>query len=71
MQWINNNGNVVPWLNNSAQVVQWINGVGYAVLAPDAVAQQGVLTGFTITTNAADMAIVSMMIQDSMAGYRG
>ncbi len=71
VQWINNNGKVVPWLNNSAQVVQWINGVGYAVLAPDAVAQQGVLTGFTITTNAADMAIVSMMIQDTVAGNRG
>ena len=43
----------------------------YSVLAPDAVAQEGVLTGFTVTTNAADMAIVSMMIQDSIAGYRG
>jgi len=29
------------------------------------------LTGFTISTNAADMAIVSMMIQDTIAGNRG
>jgi ankyrin repeat protein len=35
------------------------------------VAQAGVLVGFTITTNAADMAIVSMMVQPTIAGYRG
>jgi hypothetical protein len=51
----------------------WLAGGGsaYSVLQPDAVAQQGVLTGFTVTTNVADMAIVSMMMQNSIAGYRG
>lgn len=72
VQWVNNSGEVVQWVNNSNQVVQWLaNGVTYSVFSPDAVAQQGVLTGFTGTTNAADMAIVSIMIQDSIAGYRG
>jgi hypothetical protein len=57
-----------------SQVSSWLAGGGsaFSVLMPDSqVAQQGVLTGFTVTTNAADMAIVSMMIQDSIAGYRG
>jgi hypothetical protein len=72
VEWINNAGQIVQWVNNSNQVVQWLaNGVTYSVFSPDAVAQSGVLTGFTGTTNAADMAIVSMMIQDSLAGYRG
>jgi hypothetical protein len=70
--WVNNAGATVQWLNNLGQVVSWLSsGTGFSVLAPDAVAQEGVLTGFTVTTKAADMAIVSMMIQDSIAGYRG
>jgi hypothetical protein len=72
IEWVNNLGAVVTWLNNLGQPVQWLSsGTGYSVLAPDAVSQSGVLTGFTITTNAADMAIVSMMIQDTIAGNRG
>jgi hypothetical protein len=63
---------VVTWLNNLGQPIQWLSsGVGYSVLASEAVDQFGVLTGFTISTNAADMAIVSMMIQDTIAGNRG
>lgn len=56
-----------------AEVSTWLAGgaSAYSIFQPDAVAQEGVLTGFTLTTNAADMAIVSMMIQDSIAGYRG
>ena len=42
-----------------------------SIFTPTAVGQNGILTGFTGTTNAADMAIVSIMIQDSIAGYRG
>lgn len=70
--WVNNLGEIVEWLNNSGQVVEWqANRTGFSLFAPAAVAQEGVLTGFTGTTNAADMAIVSIMIQDSIAGYRG
>jgi hypothetical protein len=72
LTWLNNAGAAVAWLNNANQPVVWVSGgAAYTVLVPDAVAQSGVLTGFTVTTNTADMAIVSMMIQDSIAGYRG
>ena len=72
VNWVNNLGAVVQWLNNSGNPVAWVsNGGGYSVLAPAAVAQAGVLTGVTLTTNAADMAIITMQIQDSVAGYRG
>jgi hypothetical protein len=72
VEWVNNTGQIVSWVNNLGATVQWLaNGVTYSVFAPDAVAQSGVLTGFTGTTNAADMAIVSIMIQDTIAGNRG
>ncbi len=71
-----------PWTTVLGQLSSWLtainvlstwggSGVGYSIFAPAAVAQEGVLTGFTVTTNAADMAIVSMMIHDEVAGYRG
>ncbi len=71
--WLTLGGQVSTWLTLGGQVSTWVAGGGgaYSVFAPDAVSQQGVLTGFTVTTNAADMAIVSMMIQDTIAGYRG
>ena len=71
--WVTAGGLLSQWLNNGNQVTTWLAGGGsaYSVLFPDAVGQQGVLTGFTVTTNAADMAIVSMMIHDEIAGYRG
>jgi hypothetical protein len=72
IQWVNNLGNTVQWVNNSNQVVQWLpNGVTYSIFTPTAVGQNGILTGFTGTTNAADMAVVSIMIQEPIAGYRG
>jgi hypothetical protein len=71
--WVTLGGLVSTWLTAGALPSTWLAGGGtaYSVLAPDAVAQQGILTGFTVTTNAADMAIVSMMMQDTIAGYRG
>ena len=71
--WLTVGGLVSTWKTAGNLVSIWLSGggTGYSVLAPDAVGQQGVLTGFTITTNVADMAIVSMMIQDTIAGNRG
>jgi hypothetical protein len=74
--------NFVPWLTVGGAVSVWtmVGGAispwtasasAYAVLSATAVSQQGVLTGFTVTTNAADVALVSMMIHDEIAGYRG
>jgi hypothetical protein len=71
--WLTASGQVSTWLTAAAQVSTWLAGgaSAYSVFPPDAVAQAGVLTGFTLTTNSADMAIVSMMIQDTIAGNRG
>ncbi len=71
--WLTAGGLVSTWLTLAGQVSTWLAGGGssYSVFGPAAVAQSGVLTGFTVTTNAADMAIVSIMIQDTIAGNRG
>ena len=70
--WTNNTGAVVPWANNSAQAVIWYtSGTSFALSSPQAIGNTGVLTGFTITTNAADMALISAMIQDGIPAYRG
>jgi hypothetical protein len=70
--WLTAAGAVSTWLTAAQTASQWIgSGTGYSVISPDAVGYDGVLTGFTVRTNAADMAIVSMMIQDTIAGNRG
>lgn len=38
---------------------------------PQAVGQQGILTGMTIKTSCDDMALISAMIDDKVVGYRG
>jgi hypothetical protein len=48
------------------------SGAGYFVTPPQAVGQQGVLTGITLKTNEADVSLVSAMIQqDPRISYRG
>ena len=42
-----------------------------AVLPPTALSQTGVLTGWTMTTQAADMSVVSVLLQDEIVQYRG
>ena len=71
--WLTVGGLISTWVTAGLQVSTWVAGGGtaYSILAPDGIAQVGVLTGFTVTTNAADMAIVSMMIHNEIAGYRG
>jgi hypothetical protein len=70
--WLTATGLISTWINNTGQTTTWqVSGVGFLPFSPAAVSQQGVLTGFTVTTNAADMVIVSMMIQAEVAGYRG
>jgi hypothetical protein len=44
---------------------------GYFIVPPQAVGQQGVLLGMTVQTNAADVEIVSLAIDDKIVGYRG
>lgn len=71
--WLTASGATSAWLTATSAVSTWLAGgaSAFSVMTPEAVGQQGVLTGFTVTTNAADMAIVSMMIQDTIAGNRG
>ena len=70
--WLTAGGLTSAWINNALQITTWLlSGSGFLVVSPTAVSQKGVLTGFTAKTNAADMAIVSMMIHDEIAGYRG
>ena len=48
------------------------SGAGYFVTPPQAVGQQGVLTGMTLQTSEADVSLVSAMIQsDPKIAYRG
>jgi hypothetical protein len=48
-----------------------IGALGIRVFDPQAVGQQGVLNGFTASTTAADMAIISLMTQEAIVQYRG
>lgn len=70
MSWTNNSGNPITWTNNSGQPITWF-AAGIVVFQPEAVAQVGVLLGFTVKTSAADMALISLMIAPQIAGYRG
>ena len=45
--------------------------IGYFVTPPQAVGQNGILTGMTISTKAADMALVSAKLGDIVVGYTG
>jgi len=70
--WTNDSNAVVPWTNNSAALVTWFtSGPSFALSSPQAIGLTGVLTGMTITTQAADMALISAMISDSIQAYRG
>jgi hypothetical protein len=44
---------------------------GIEVFGPQAIGQQGALTGFTMTTAAADMSLISSMISSIVHDYRG
>lgn len=44
---------------------------GYNIVGPQAVGQQGVFTGMTLKTNAADMAVILAMLESDIVGYRG
>lgn len=70
--WTNDVGDVIDWTNNLAQAITWLSsGTGYTVIPPKAIGQNGVLIGMTISTDSADMAIVTMKIAPLQLGYRG
>ena len=60
------------WRTAGGADASWTtSGNGIVVLEPTAIAQNGVLSGLTVQTEAADMAIISMMIQNSVIEYKG
>lgn len=70
--WLTAGGAVSTWVTAALALSTWVTiGTGFSVFVANAVAQEGILTGFTVTTNAGDVAIVSMMIHNEIAGYRG
>ena len=70
--WVTAAGADSTWLTAGNILSVWLaSGVNYSVVSAQAVAQSGVLTGFTMTTSSADMALVSAMIHDEVGGYRG
>ena len=75
MTWLNAAQQIMSWQTaGGGPFITWFTGGGsggYSILGPQAVTESGVLTGFTVSTNAADMAIVSMMMHDEVGGYRG
>jgi hypothetical protein len=71
MTWTNNTGGTISWTNNADEPIVWFSSVGVGVLPPTAVAQQGTLLGLTVSTEAADMAILSMAIGAEAMQYRG
>jgi hypothetical protein len=72
MIWTEEGVTPMTWTTNGTTAMSWSLGpVGIRVFDPQAVGQQGVLNGFTASTNAADAAIISMMIQPEVVSYRG
>lgn len=70
--WLNNTGVTVIWTNNVAAVVTWISGGDQIqVLEPNSCGQQGALVGFTLQTNASDIAILSLATMPVHVQYRG
>lgn len=70
--WTNVSGDTVAWVNHVGVSFTWYaSGSGVVVFPATAVGQQGVLIGFTVQTSAADMALISLAVDDVMGGYRG
>jgi len=61
MTWVNNVGALMTWQNNVGATMTWeATGNDIVVIPPMACAQHGVLLGFTVTTHAADLGLLSL-----------
>lgn len=61
----NENGTQTPF------TITGPSSIGFFVSPPNTTAQSGVLTGLTIRTSAADMSLISALLQDGVIEYRG
>jgi hypothetical protein len=59
--WYNNSNQIITWKNASNQTITW-GAPGLALIGPQSAGQAGVLMGLTITTNAEDLAILSVAV---------
>jgi hypothetical protein len=73
--WLNNSEQSVTWINSSNVTVEWlVTGPatqGFVVFPPTAIGQNGVLLGFTATTNCPDMAILGLSMSPQIPQFRG
>lgn len=70
--WVNDNGDTVTWYNNANAAVTWVTGGAQVIVFdPTAVGQVGVFTGFTVQTEASDLALIMLSMQPEAVGYRG
>ena len=70
--WVNNAGVPAIWTNNAGAIVIWSNGADATLVwPPEACAQNGALMGLTISTNAADVSLISVSVMPVDVGYRG
>lgn len=70
--WTNNADVVAVWTNNASVIATWsTGGDGTVVLGPNSCGQQGALTGITVSTNAQDIAVLSMATMAIDVQYRG
>lgn len=63
--WTNNAGASIAWSNNASQPITW-NAVALIAFGPYPVGQVGRLSGLTIQTNAADIAVLSMKLYNQV-----
>ena len=73
VQWTTLGGELMSWTTGASVPMVWSteNAGGIVVFDPRSIGQQGVYLGFTLETNAADMAWISAMIADALWNYRG
>lgn len=74
LDWVNNADVPIVWSNNDvpAATIEWTSAQeGIVVLDPNFAVQNGVLTGLTVATEAADMAIIQLMLKNEIQDYRG
>jgi hypothetical protein len=64
-------GTGARFTNQQHYAIAGPTGTGFFVTPPQAIGQQGVLTGFTLLTSAADMALISAKVEVEDVGFRG